>query len=284
MKSTLRLLGIMAVAVTFLFACASAPEESEPVSTTSVPEKTLESVPSEPVVVWSMTQERVLYPDGTIDKTIEYVLDDQGRVLQSLERNSRNEVVYDRRYTYEKNRLSTMEFFDSEGLKSTTTYKILANEQEKETVLDANGVLLSTVEKQFENGLLLKSTAFDSEGIPQLSSVYTYDESKLIAVDYVLPDGFVEARFVRQWEQEQMVSEQTILPDESIESERQYQYENSVLVGESFYANGSLSNSVRFERDEAGNIIREIRSNHRGQDYEVIEREWARFEIWEDSK
>ena len=94
----------------------------------------------------------------------------------------------------------------------------------------------------------------------------------------MLPDGTVEAKFERIMENGLISMEKTTLSDGTVESARKFEYKENLLVGETQYAGDQLMKSASFINDENGNISREIWTDMKGIEYEIVERTWIKFE------
>ena len=257
--------------------CAGTPELD-----VSTPEPAGETVPADPVFIWKPESVVFKYVDGTVDKTILYTYDDEGRLLKSEESNSRGEILYIRDIRYKHGALFSEEMSDSSGPISLTLYELDDNGNITAQIKqDSRGEVLSVISFSYDNGLLVKTTASDAFGNTILVSEYGYQDGIVTLVSYKFPDGTEDARFERILDNGRVTMEKTTLADGTVETERSFEYRGDLISGENYYAGTVKIKSVMYKHDENGNIIHEIWSDRDGNNYEVIERTWKRFEIVE---
>ena len=174
------------------------------------------------------------------------------------------------------------ELFDRFGPISLTQYELSDNGHVIEQIKqDSRGEVLSIFSLSYNDGLLVKTTARDVFGNTQMVSEYSYEDGLVILVQYILPDGTEDARFERILENGRVSMERTTLPDGTVVIARLFEYMGNLISSETHYAGTDKIKSATFDYDENGNVIREIWSDRAGNDYEVIERTWKRFEIVE---
>ena len=272
---------IAALLIFCMISCAGAPQDGT--STMSDGSGAIiesEAVQSTSEVIWKPDLEEIKFIDGTIDKLVEYRYDEDGRILEIAEKDSRNEPLNIRTYKYESGVLIEQTMSDQFGPVSITRYENdSVGNPLREVKQDAKGLVLSVVSYTYDDGRVTESIAADGQGTPHLIARYTYDGNFVIQVDYLLPGGKEEARFERTLMGGRPVEEKTILPDGSVETARSFTYQGDLLVEEIHYAGSMKLKSVRYDFDGNGNIIRETWSNKTGREYEIVERRWQRFEL-----
>lgn len=257
--------------------CAGTPELD-----VSAPEPAGETVSADPVFKWKLESVVFKYVDGTVDKTVLYTYDDEGRLLKSEESNSRGAILYKRDIRYKLGELFSEEMSDSSGPISLTLYELDDNGNITAQIKqDPRGEVLSIISFSYDNGLLVKTTASDAFGNTIMVSEYGYQDGSVTLVSYKLPDGTEDARFERILDNGRVTMEKTTLADGTVETERSFEYKGDLISGETHYAGTVKIKSVMYKYDENGNIIHEIWSDREGNNYEVIERTWKRFEIVE---
>ncbi|MCK5736112.1 MAG: hypothetical protein KAH21_06510, partial [Spirochaetaceae bacterium] len=131
----------------------------------------------------------------------------------------------------------------------------------------------------YNGDLLISSIAFDENEIPNMNSLYSYQDGELLSIEYQLPDGSEEARLERTIENGLVREERVLLPDGSVETSREFDYSDGRLTSETYYSNNVKIKSVQFEYDDKENISREVWSDRKDREYEVIERSWKQFEM-----
>ncbi len=260
-----------------LASCAGTPAED-----TSAPELTVETVSADPVLIWKPDSVVFRYVDGTVDKTVMYTYDDEGRLLKSEDFDSRGTLLFKRQITYKQGDLISEELSDRFGPISLTQYELGDNGHVIEQIKqDSRGEVLSIISLSYNDGLLVKTTARDAFGNTHMVSEYSYQDGLVILVQYILPDGTEDARFERILDNGRVSMERTTLPDGTVEIARLFEYMGNLIYSETHYAGTDKIKSATFNYDENENVIREIWSDRAGNDYEVIERTWKRFEIVE---
>ena len=288
MKTLYLLLGAAAMSGV-LFSCAGAPAaggNTNVVEISDTGESTAKVTVTPEVHKYTVLRkpETVVfsYIDGSIDKTVSYEYDDMGRELLSEETDAQGDVLSIHKTFYEQGVISREEDYDARGLIGITVFetdsdgKIIRQVRQNE-----EGENVSFVSYEYDGDFLKTSTAYDSDEIPSLISVYSYRDGELESIEYRLPDGSEDARLMRTFENGRVTGEKVVLPDGSVETAREFEYTDGVLSGETQFSGTVKIKSVHYEYDENGNIIREVWSDRRGHEYEVIERSWLRFEISE---
>jgi len=273
-----------AVLFAMLISCAGSPagEVSAAPDTDAVELSSPEEEAVQVETVWKPLTIVYMYIDGTVDKTISYTYDDEGRELVSEEYDGQGELQNSSRLLYTGGNLQRREVFDGANLTGITLYEADENGNIISIIKqDTEGNTLSIVENTYEKSLLKTSTAFDASGIPSLKSVFTYQNGELTGVEYQLPDGSPDASLERIFENGLPVREQVVLPDGSVETARDFAYTSGLLTGETQYAGKTKIKTAVYEYDDDKNLMREIWSDRSGNEYEVIEYSWISFEISE---
>jgi len=177
----------MAVLTVVLFSCAGGPaEEVSPVPDAEPVEET--AAAEEPVqleTVWKPAAVVSMYIDGTVDKTVNYTYDDEGRELLSEEYDGQGELLHSYKSQYDGDNLQRREAFDGTALISISLYEVDENGNVISIVKqDPEGNTLSIINNTYEDSLLHTSTAMDAAGIPSLKLVYTYQDGELLSIEY----------------------------------------------------------------------------------------------------
>lgn len=262
-----------------LISCAGNPvEDQSAVEIAEIIEASPES--SEPTVtVWKPLELISSYIDGTVDKTVMYSYSDDGRLLKSIERDGRGNLLLEKTFEYESGFLVKETSSDLSGPISMTLYNLdkdqLVDEQVKK---DPQGTILTVVRFEYDGELVKRATASDGSGIPLLITEYQYQDGQIVSVLYKTASGAEEARFERALENGVIVQEQTVLPDGSIETAREFLYEDGMNIETVHYAGDSMVKTTALAYDDYGNIILEVWSDRNGKEYSVIERSWIQFE------
>jgi len=274
----------LTVLFVMLVSCAGGPagdvsvvQDTEAVENTAVVEDTVQVE-----TIWKPETIIYKYIDGTVDKTISYSYDNEGRELISEEYDGQGELQNSYKSQYADGKLQRREAFDGANLIGVTLYETDENGNITSILKqDTEGDTLSIINNTYEGSLLKTSTAFDAGGIPSLKSIYSYQDGELLGIEYQLPDGTLDAKLERSFENGRPVKEQVVLPGGSVESARDFVYEGGRLSGETQYAGTMKIKTAAYEYDDNGNLIRETWSNRSGKEYEVIEHSWISFEIGE---
>ena len=283
MKNLYLLSGAVLLYLT-LFACAGSQGASPDSSVTDNSEQEVstdvEALENQPVMVWKTETVIFKYIDGTIDKTIANTYNDEGQQLVSEETDGQGELQLVYKSEYRQGVLMSKETSDKTGLLSRTLYEMNTDGRiVRQVKQDSEGTTLSIISNTYNGDLLISSIAFDENEIPNMNSLYSYQDGELLSIEYQLPDGSEEARLERTIENGLVREERVLLPDGSVETSREFDYSDGRLTSETYYSNNVKIKSVQFEYDDKENISREVWSDRKDREYEVIERSWKQFEM-----
>ncbi len=278
---TLYAVSAVSLLIITLISCAGGPADS--IQREAEPENAVvEEAAVQMLTIWRPDSVVFKYIDGTIDKTIKYSYDEMGNELLSEEYDGTGELLYSYKSHFNQGVLISKEVYDSSRLTGTSLFEIDGNGNISRIVKqDANGDIQSIVINSYQEDILMSSSTYDSNEVPNLKMIYSYQGDVLAGIEYQLPDGRVDVRLLRIIENGLPVEEKMVLSDKSVESSRSFKYENGVLRAETQYAAMMKIKSVEYDYDNNGNRIRETWSDRSGNEYEVIERNWTSFEISE---
>ncbi len=275
-----------------MFGCATAPAvEEAPDAVAAVPADPETQIAPEPEpsfrTVYLLSRERSLLGDGRLDSYRELSYEPTGTgLIEDLRFTATGRLMQARRYELRDGRPVEERLYDQENqLRAIRRFDY-----------DAHGNLSMEEQLDAAEEFQTRSTyGYDAEGRRTSwqvfssfaglmgSTAYSYENDRLSRIESLSPSNDLEEYFVIEYDNEGRPTRRT---QYDARDRRlgyiQYEYDGDLLMSETVRrATGAVQRSVRYEYDQAGNIVGETHFDSSGNPRERIEREFIIREVQE---
>lgn len=275
-----------------MLGCATAPAAEEaPAAIAAVPDEPAPEPAPEPEpsfrTEYLLSRERSLLADGRLDSYRELSYEPTGTgLVEDLRFTATGRLIQARRYELQDGRPVEERLYDQENqLRAIRRYDY-----------DSHGNL--TMEEQLDAAeeFQTRSTyGYDAEGRRTSwqvfssfaglmgSTAYSYENNQLARIESLNPSNELEEYFVIEYDNEGRPTRRTHYDarDRRL-GYIQYEYEGDTILSETVRrATGAVQRSVRYEYDQAGNVVAETHFDASGNSRERIEREFITREVQE---
>jgi hypothetical protein len=228
-----------------------------------------------------ITKEISYYADGVLDEYIVYTYrENSTEILKEEVYTDEDSIIGSVVYKYQNGNLVEKVNLNWDG--NLRSYRVYAYNDKgqlvTESLFDENERVQSVSEYDYDSGNnKVKWRLYDGDGAMLAYNTYSYENDKNSKIDFYNPSGKLQKYIVIEYDESfNKVKESFFHPDGKLENYTDFEYRGGLLVSEKSYkAKGSLTNSIDYEYDDNGNIIKMQYFNHKQELTEIKEMEYV---------